>query len=77
MNFEGENPLSNEFSVDDCINIRDDKSAMLFSPTTMGRLRLIHKDTVFITGKEGRDDALLVLADEDCKDTNVKINEGI
>ena len=44
LDFEGENPISNEYSVDD--PIRDDKLVMLLSPATMEKLWLIHKDTV-------------------------------
>ncbi|CAG8554701.1 3643_t:CDS:2 [Paraglomus occultum] len=72
----GKNPPLNEFSVKNCISTRDDKSVISLSPTAMEKLQLVDKDIVLMSEKRGHDDTLLVLADEDCRDTIVKTNEA-
>jgi len=42
----------------------------------MEKLQLFRGDTVLIKGKKRRDTVLIVLADDSCDDTKVKINKG-
>lgn len=49
---------------------------MSLSTSTMEKLQLFRGDTVLIKGKKRRDTVLIVLADDTCEDTKVKINKG-
>ena len=49
---------------------------MSLSTATMEKLQLFRGDTVLIKGKKRRDTVLIVLADDSCDDTKVKINKG-
>ena len=42
----------------------------------MEALQLFRGDTVLIKGKKRRDTVLIVLADDNCENTKVKINKG-
>ncbi|CAG8470926.1 10369_t:CDS:2 [Diversispora eburnea] len=67
-------PAPNKLLVDDATN--DDNSVMSLSTATMEKLQLFRGDTVLIKGKKRRDTVLIVLADDTCDDTKVKINKG-
>ena len=67
-------PAPNKLVVDDATN--DDNSVMSLSTETMEKLQLFRGDTVLIKGKKRRDTVLIVLADDTCEDTKVKINKG-
>ena len=64
----------NKLIVDDATN--DDNSVMSLSTATMERLQFFRGDTVLIKGKKRRDTVLIVLADDTCDDSKVKINKG-
>jgi transitional endoplasmic reticulum ATPase len=49
---------------------------MSLSMATMERLQFFRGDTVLIKGKKRRDTVLIVLADDTCDDSKVKINKG-
>ena len=42
----------------------------------MEKLQLFRGDTVLVKGKKRRDTVLIVLSDDDCEDSKVKINKG-
>lgn len=65
----------NKLIVDDATN--DDNSVMSLSTNTMEKLQLFRGDTVLIKGKKRRDTVLIVLADDTCEDTKVKINKVV
>ena len=67
-------PAPNKLIVDDAT--KDDNSVMTLSPATMEKLQLFRGDTVLIKGKKRRDTVLIVLADDDCEDSKVRINKG-
>ena len=60
--------------MDDATN--DDNSVMSLSTATMDRLQLFRGDTVLIKGKKRKDTVLIMLADDTCEDTKIKINKG-
>jgi transitional endoplasmic reticulum ATPase len=61
--------------VDDATN--DDNSVICLSPAKMEQLELFRGDTVLIKGKKGKDTVCIVLADETCDDTNVRMNKVV
>ena len=67
-------PAANKLMVDDATN--DDNSVIAMSTATMERLQLFRGDTVLVKGKKRHDTVLIVLADDSCEDTKVKVNKG-
>lgn len=67
-------PAPNKLMVDDATN--DDNSIISMSNTTMEKLGLFRGDTILVKGKKRRDTVLIVLADDTCEDTKVRINKG-
>ena len=65
----------NRLIVDDATN--DDNSVIQLSPAKMEELELFRGDTVLIKGKKGRDTVCIVLADEDCDDSSVRMNKVV
>jgi transitional endoplasmic reticulum ATPase len=65
----------NRLIVDDATN--DDNSVISLSPSKMEQLQLFRGDTVLIKGKKGRDTVCIVLADETCDDTQVRMNKVV
>ncbi|KAL1925285.1 uncharacterized protein VTP21DRAFT_168 [Calcarisporiella thermophila] len=65
----------NKLIVDDATN--DDNSVMCLSTATMEKLQLFRGDTVLVKGKKRRDTVLIVLADDDCDDTKIRINKVV
>lgn len=65
----------NRLIVDDATN--DDNSVISLSPAKMEQLELFRGDTVLIKGKKGRDTVCIVLADETCDDTAVRMNKVV
>ncbi|CAJ0630996.1 9891_t:CDS:2 [Entrophospora sp. SA101] len=68
-------PAKNKLIVDDAT--QDDNSIMSLSTATMEKLQLFRGDTVLVKGKKRRDTVLIVLADDDCDDSKVKINKVV
>nr|CAG8538752.1 15176_t:CDS:10 [Entrophospora candida] len=66
-------PAKNKLIVDDAT--QDDNSVMALSTATMEKLQLFRGDTVLVKGKKRRDTVLIVLADDSCDDSKVKINK--
>ena len=64
----------NRLIVDDATN--DDNSVISLSPAKMEQLELFRGDTVLVKGKKGRDTVCIVLADETCEDSNVRMNKA-
>jgi transitional endoplasmic reticulum ATPase len=67
-------PAPNKLLVDDATN--DDNSVCTMSNATMDKLQLFKGDTILIKGKKRKDTVLIVLADDACEDTKIKINKG-
>lgn len=67
-------PAPNKLMVDDAVN--DDNSIISMSNNTMEKLGLFRGDTVLVRGKKRRDTVLIVLADDTCEDTKVRVNKG-
>jgi transitional endoplasmic reticulum ATPase len=65
----------NRLLVDDANN--DDNSVITMSTATMEKLELFRGDTVLVKGKKRRDTVLIVLADDTCDDTKVRINRVV
>jgi transitional endoplasmic reticulum ATPase len=65
----------NRLIVDDATN--DDNSVISLSPAKMEELELFRGDTVLIKGKKGRDTVCIVLADETCDDSSVRMNKVV
>jgi len=65
----------NKLIVDDATN--DDNSVMSLSEATMDRLQLFRGDTVLIKGKKRKDTVLIILSDDTCEDTKIKINKVV
>ncbi|CAJ0641148.1 15794_t:CDS:10 [Entrophospora sp. SA101] len=68
-------PAKNKLIVDDAT--QDDNSVMALSTATMEKLQLFRGDTVLVKGKKRRDTVLIVLADDSCDDSKVKINKVV
>ena len=60
--------------VDDAIN--DDNSVIAMHSATMEKLQLFRGDTVIVKGKKRKDTVLIVLADDSCDQSKVRINKG-
>jgi len=65
----------NRLIVDDATN--DDNSVISLSPAKMEQLELFRGDTVLVKGKKGRDTVCIVLADETCDDSMVRMNKVV
>ena len=65
----------NRLIVDDATN--DDNSVISLSPAKMEELELFRGDTVLIKGKKGRDTVCIVLTDETCDDSSVRMNKVV
>jgi transitional endoplasmic reticulum ATPase len=65
----------NRLIVDDADN--DDNSVITLSPAKMEELSLFRGDTVLIKGKKGKDTVCIVLSDENCDDSSVKMNKVV
>lgn len=72
---QGKKRSPNRLIVDDATN--DDNSVISLSPAKMEQLELFRGDTVLIKGKKGRDTVCIVLADETCDDSNVRMNKVV
>eukprot|EP01103_Thecamoeba_quadrilineata_P017635 TRINITY_DN6341_c0_g1_i1.p1 TRINITY_DN6341_c0_g1~~TRINITY_DN6341_c0_g1_i1.p1 ORF type:complete len:800 (+),score=166.08 TRINITY_DN6341_c0_g1_i1:121-2520(+) len=55
----------------------DDNSVVTLSPATMETLQLFRGDTVLIKGKKRHDSVCIVLADETCEDSKVRMNKVV
>jgi len=71
----GKKRSPNRLIVDDATN--DDNSVISLSPAKMEQLELFRGDTVLVKGKKGRDTVCIVLADETCEDSNVRMNKVV
>ena len=67
-------PAANRLMVDDAIN--DDNSVIAMHSATMEKLQLFRGDTVIVKGKKRKDTVLIVLADDSCDQSKVRINKG-
>ena len=71
----GKKRSPNRLIVDDATN--DDNSVIQLSPAKMEELQLFRGDTVLIKGKKGRDTVCIVLSEESCDDSAVKMNKVV
>lgn len=71
----GKKRSPNRLIVDDATN--DDNSVISLSPAKMEELELFRGDTVLIKGKKGRDTVCIVLANETCDDSSVRMNKCV
>jgi len=55
----------------------DDNSVISMSSATMEKLQLFKGDTVLVKGKKRRETVLVVLADDTCEDTKVRVNRVV
>ena len=60
--------------VDDATN--DDNSVISMNTATMEKLQLFRGDTVLVKGKKRKDTVLIVLADDTCDETKIRVNKG-
>lgn len=57
--------------------IEDDNSVVTMNPATMDELQIFRGDTVMIKGKKRRDTVCIVLADELCEKSKVRMNKVV
>lgn len=65
----------NRLIVDDAIN--DDNSVISMHTETMEKLQLFRGDTVIVKGKKRKDTILIVLPDDTCEETKVRVNKVV
>lgn len=65
----------NRLMVDETEN--DDNSVITMHPTKMEELGVFRGDTVLIKGKRRRDTVCIVLTDENCEESKVRMNKVV
>lgn len=65
----------NRLIVDDAVN--DDNSVVSLHINTMQELALFRGDTVLIKGKKRKDTVCIVLADESCEESKIRMNKVV
>lgn len=65
----------NRLIVDDAIN--DDNSVVSLHINTMTELQLFRGDTVMIKGKKRKDTVCIVLADDSCEESKIRMNKVV
>lgn len=65
----------NRLFVEEAVN--DDNSVISLHPATMEKLQLFRGDTVLIKGKKRKDTVCIVLHDDTCDETKVRMNKVI
>jgi len=65
----------NRLVVDEATN--DDNSVVALSTKKMEELELFRGDTVQLKGKRGKETVCIVLADDTCDDTNIRMNKVV
>ncbi|XP_073138535.1 cell division cycle protein 48 homolog isoform X2 [Henckelia pumila] len=65
----------NRLLVDEAIN--DDNSVVSMHPGRMEMLQLFRGDTILIRGKKRKDTVCVVLADEQCEETKIRMNKVV
>jgi len=65
----------NRLIVDEATN--DDNSVVALSAAKMEELQLFRGDTVLIKGKKGHETVCIVLTDDTCEDSNVRMNKVV
>jgi transitional endoplasmic reticulum ATPase len=65
----------NRLMVDEAVN--DDNSVVSMHPDTMEALQLFRGDTVLLKGKRRRDTVCIVLADDTCDPTKIRLNKTV
>jgi len=65
----------NRLIVDEATN--DENSCVSISPAKMEELQLFRGDTVLLKGKKGKDTVCIVLADETCDGSSVRMNKVV
>jgi len=63
----------NRLIVDDAVN--DDNSVVSLHLNTMQQLSLFRGDTVQIKGKKRKDTVCIVLADDTCEESKIRMNK--
>lgn len=57
--------------------LNDDNSVVALHPNTMDALELFRGDTVLLKGKKRKDSVCIVLAEEDCEESKIRMNKVI
>ncbi|MQL85517.1 hypothetical protein Taro_018037 [Colocasia esculenta] len=65
----------NRLIVDEAVN--DDNSVVSMNPATMEELQFFRGDTILLKGKKRRDTICIVLADELCDETKIRMNKVV
>ncbi|KAL2459476.1 Cell division control protein 48-like protein E [Forsythia ovata] len=65
----------NRLVVDEAVN--DDNSVVSMHPAKMEALQLFRGDTILIKGKKRKDTVCIVLADEQCEESKIKMNKVV
>lgn len=65
----------NRLVVDEAIN--DDNSVVSLHPSTMEKLQFFRGDTVLLKGKKRRDTVCIVLHDDTCDETKIRMNKVV
>jgi len=65
----------NRLFVDEATN--DDNSVVSLHPATMEKLQLFRGDTVLIKGKKRKDTVCIVLHDESCEESKIRMNKCV
>ncbi|KAL9439149.1 hypothetical protein AB3S75_024751 [Citrus x aurantiifolia] len=65
----------NRLVVDEAIN--DDNSVITMHPNTMEKLQFFRGDTVLVKGKKRKDTVCVVLSDELCEESKVRVNKVV
>ncbi|KAL2539561.1 Cell division control protein 48E [Abeliophyllum distichum] len=65
----------NRLVVDEAVN--DDNSVVSMHPAKMEALQLFRGDTILIKGKKRKDTVCIVLADEQCDESKIKMNKVV
>jgi len=65
----------NRLVVDD--SVKDDNSVVEMSTAKMTELELFRGDTVLLKGKKGRETVCIVIADDTCDDSSIRMNKVV
>lgn len=66
---------ANRLVVDDATN--DDNSVVAMNPATMDKLQLFRGDTILLKGKKRKDTICIVLSDDSCDESKIRMNKVV
>uniref|UniRef100_A0ACD5YLT3 Uncharacterized protein n=1 Tax=Avena sativa TaxID=4498 RepID=A0ACD5YLT3_AVESA len=67
----------NRLVVDEACTTNDDNSVVALHPDTMDKLQLFRGDTVLLKGKKRKDTVCILLSDDTCEQTKIRMNKVV